>query len=641
MISNSIPCKISYSSHQSYTPTLQQYTTRTDAMAQNIIPMLWTCMTSGPRPGEAEHVLFLILDEIEDALDLWSLMEAQPAMAGFLLWTYWMSQCWTEYFGIINNADAVESWHAVQRRQLERDTARTRIQQEVIAVEEADGAAAGRSRRANLIQIDLEEMAQKLVWTLTQRRLIMRLQREPTARAFMGRSRATMTASQRWNRDLAWDIRRQLRRDADKLQVAMAVEERNLKLYTDALTADSAPAPTLPTIPALPRPIASNETILNPETGLPDLEPIESLICVDADHALRVLLRLGLFNPLGYSHHGMTWLAMAIIKDSHRVARYILSHYTPAALARHTELPAVIEPGNDPLIDNHVVALARHKWRRSFNEAWPRFFSAFPPGAPPNLAASFLTSLDQENLLWMVPGKIAEELRTCGVDLSTVTPSAVAGFHFFGGTPWHIAARNTDPSFFDWLARQGNMRAEINNLDDIGRTPLEIAYKGRASGALGGGHLNNLVAAERLIHHGAHFYAFAKDILLELPDFPRSNRWLNMFFRSSGARMAEYPWIHDVLVGLDTMLRRNGAASRRHLMARAKNLIRWLRDGNGVAKASLTLERWDNKKPVAVAEELGLYSLMYLLQERKTATNGRADRTQYGLRNRVRKHYKD
>ncbi|RDW64504.1 uncharacterized protein DSM5745_09915 [Aspergillus mulundensis] len=493
-------------------------------MANNIIPMLWTRITSG-FPGAATDILFLILDEL-DELDLFNLMDTQPALAGFILWTYGMRRRWPQHVTILNNADAVDAWHAVRHRRIQRDQEKERIRWNVEQAERAIGIGAGLPARANLVRIDLEEMSQKLVRALTQRRLIMQLQREPVPRAFMGAPRANMTPSQAWNRDLAWSIRRQLAHDAENLQAAMAADERQLALYTDMMAADGSTAPTLSTIAPQPRPIHWDAVLANVQTGLRDLPPIEALVYNDAVAALRALHRLGLFNPLGYSHNGTTWLAIAVIADSVRVARYILARYTPAMLAAHVELPAVIAlPANPPPMDNHVVAFARHEWPASFNAAWPRFRRAFPPGAPPNLAASFLAAPDMENLLWMVPGNVAEELRVCGVDLSTVTPAAVAGFHFLGGTPWHVAARNTNASFFDWLVAQGGMKAQINALDGANRTALEIAYRGRLGGAVGGRRIDNLVGAERLVHHGSHFYAFAKDILAGLPE-PRGDAWL-------------------------------------------------------------------------------------------------------------------
>lgn len=536
-------------------------------------------------------VLYYILGWLEND-ELLNLMEACPAMVGVIYWSYGAKYRWKNAIQQRRDDSQALFWHQLReavREQRQTHEEAIRLRQEAKGFEAwnkvPEWRNTQREAKRRLLAAEVFELEQQL-------ECVQQLQR-PNA------------STLRWNRRFAVQIQLDIQnaiRDAKAEDDEVALEIPS-KHQTDPERLPARPQLKSFVDDDLSIPGAVVEENLR-EVGF---QPIERMILRDYHQPLRVLYRLGLFDPKGYTHDESTYLANAIACTSKGCTRFIMSHYDSGKLLTHSSLPS-IWPGPFE-IDNHIDLLIETEFNYGLGLA---------------LKILLQRSLDLNTSLWphtrshiceFATGHVASLLERVGVDLTDTTDWSPRD------TPWHVAARNPNKSFYDFLYQR--IPHTINQPDRNGDLPITIAQR-----------LDEKERAQWLIDRGAAVYPAVRKMLSNLCS--PEDEWFLFYFQAAGTSLPTEPWINDVIDGLNEEIARQGAEERGSLNERAAELIMKLKNGNGVSSASLRTLNDRNETPLQAATRYGLNEIIHLLQPPKPVRREHSSR--YNLRKRAQRY---
>jgi ankyrin repeat protein len=367
---------------------------------------------------------------------------------------------------------------------------------------------------------------------------------------------------------------------------------------------------------------------------------LDQLISEDCHEALTMLRRLGIFNPIGYTRMGHSYLHHALTKKAFRVARMICSLYTPQDWASSSIIsditPCHCCDENAGQVHRNIELLAEHKWANQFDRA---FFNLVLPWwvQQQNHPDALLRAHTRRMICTFASRDLANRLLAAGIDLSQTPTIAVAcgGLNSVttGGTPWHLAATNRDITFLDFL--DNRIHDHIFTPDFNNRLPLDIAMMN-----------DNYEAAQRLIQLGHSLREPMYNLLRTLPS--SNDRYFQLLLSEFGANIntihrksihaiygnmsfAKFgPLLHDVVRVVHTVnaplqakvaaLRQWGIANRRKVIRQTKpisaaiaantnkgiHLIEAIKRGNGVAQGDVQAVDYTDRTASNLAETLGV-----------------------------------
>lgn len=539
-------------------------------------------------------ILYCILDQLEND-DLLILMEAFPTMAGLIYWSYGAKYLWKDAVQPRRDETQTIYWHQLHetlRRQKKGHEKAIQLRRQAQGVEAWSKVPEWRHIER---VINRRLLAAKIFELEGQLECVEDLQ---SLHARYLRPVPGESAARRWNRRFAEQIQ------ADIKTAIAAAEEEDDEEAAEINPNNPPPPPQLAYFvdDAVPVP---DETV---EENCKEVKfkPIERMIALDYHLALRALRRLGLFDPHGYTHDGATYLADAITCTSQSCIMLIMSGYAADEIRK---LPSVPDVSPSQLgIRSHLSLLVQEQLSHGLGLA----LDILLEDNPQLNAHTLLLPNQKRRIRCFATGRLAELLASTGLDLAQTTPWPR------NNTPWHMAARNPNKSFYDFLHQR---RPDIiDQVDDEGELPITIAQG-----------IYEMERARWLIDRGAAVYPAARKMLSKLCS--PADQWFLFYFQAAGAGLSNDPWINDVVEGLQTQIGEQGVGEKEELIERAKALITKLKGGNGISEASLGTLNESNETPLEAATRYGLKEIRRLLQPPASS--------RYNLRKRVKRdHHK-
>ncbi|KAL4802460.1 hypothetical protein BDV18DRAFT_163864 [Aspergillus unguis] len=584
-----------------------------------------TILTNAQTPYNNLTLLFYIFGFLDNQ-ELIQIMDADARFVPLVYWEYGAMHAWAGGVNMLDDGASLQLWHLFRAKRL------IRVEQEEVVhgrldeikvrglatVSDTD-AARWIFHTQRLRRIREEEGNEKYSWFYHMRRSITRLQQRQAEIAAMNGIKPTpkqqvlLEYTARTPASLS-SAMRNCKADIANIQKSIRSDEPPTAL----------PLPAVPLPPLVPPAQAILfDTLLANISGM--AFPAETIIEYDADRALRMLARLGYFNPLGYNHMGYSWLHHAIDARSPKCTSFLLSAYNgnPSLLLQSTGLTNAVQT---PLARNIPAMLVHSAWVPLFTKVWNEIVAADPSVNANRLFDAF----ERDLLCQQIDGPMAESLARQGLDLAQHTNVQSTTPWTALGTVWHLAIINTkNTSFLEYLGARTPGTINIPNQSVVPVTPISVAAR----------LLQNMPAVQVLVKYGAHTYGVAQPLLHDLVD--PEDATLSLYMNGPGTRLDTDLWIHAVLVGLENHIADNPAepAARDRLIRRAKKLITALKRGRGGVRASLTVTDTNGDTPVQFARRNRLSCLSYMLEPREEPTNGRGDGTRYGLRKRERVNY--
>lgn len=566
-----------------------------------LLDLIWNQLTNGTRghmnSSEREFclVLYYILDWLEND-ELLNLMEAFPAMTGVIYWSYGAKYRWKNAIQQRRDDSQALFWHQLRgavREQRETHEEAIRLRQEAKGLKAWNNVPqwrhTQREAKRRLLAAEVFELEQQL-------ECVQQLQR-PDA------------STLRWNRRFAVQI---------QLDIQNAIRDAKAEDDEVALEIPSKHQTEPERLPARPqlKSFVDDDLSISAEVVEENLQevgfqPIERMILRDYHLALRVLCRLGLFYPKGYTHYESTYLADAITCRSKGCTKFIMSHYGSNELLAHSSLPS-IWPGPFE-IGSYIDLLIETEFNCGLGLALEFLLEFLPQGSVGVNTLRFPST--RSHICQFATGHVASLLAKLGVDLTDTTDWPPRD------TPWHMAVGNPNRSFYDFLHQR--IPHTINQPDRNGDLPITIAQG-----------MDEMERAQWLIDRGAAVYPAVRRMLSQLCS--PEDEWFLFYFQAAGARLPTEPWIHDVIEVLNEEIARQGTEERGSLNEQAAELIMKLKNGNGVSSASLRTLNDRNETPLQAATRYGLNEIIHLLQPPKPVRREHSSR--YNLRKRGQRY---
>ncbi|OJJ08228.1 hypothetical protein ASPVEDRAFT_878653 [Aspergillus versicolor CBS 583.65] len=341
--------------------------------------------------------------------------------------------------------------------------------------------------------------------------------------------------------------------------------------------------------------------------------PIDQLVRRDKVQALHALHQAGLWTPTEYNAHGFSYLRQAYQNGAELVFNYIAYHARhDLDFARsHPAVPSLHGAFLSSDLVNHLDWLLEIGEHKLF-AVWWKYLDTPPTvlnseGNEVHLNNHSLVTLCENTTLGL-----ANYIReNNNVSLETVDTSNIRG------SVWHLALKNTNSNFIDYLARYAD-RTRIDLLAGHMESPLQAART-----------LKRFNHFKKLLSTGADPDEMVK---LDLLDLPRpSDKWFKTalgFFRNinpnPGQQVSGGTLIHQVIASLHreiTEVQSNPhlstsqkAGKRRRLKTRAADLIRLVRVGSIQGRPDLTTRDERGKTAIALAREHGYHELYAALE---------------------------
>lgn len=557
------------------------------------------------RGGLNTDVLFCIFDRLEGK-ELLNLMEAFPAMAGLIYWSYGRRCRWKNAVQPRRDRGQAISWHQLRAEERQRR-------------EHRDAAITARKDAENARDWDTV-LGQRLAERKINRRLLaVRIgdldgQLNSVTQTQQLQADALQAVNEEspareWNQDFARTIPIYIREEIKDL-------DEQAKEEAEIMNAQAA-SPGLQHVPPVAIPLP--RSIVEQNWYEIRFKPIQRMIELDYHQALRALLRLGLFDPDGYTHDGCSHLNDAVVYNSHKCRQLLLQNCTADGLLSPPALrdASTLGPPTRPYVcssaahSNHISLLFGHRLIEELVAALETVHRARPHSA----IAPLLLTFQKKYICTVETGRVAERLARVGINLAQETGWSN------GNTTWHIAMTNPNESFFDFLQQHSPDTIDQGNHD--GDPPIIVAQ-----------NLNNTDKVRWLVNRGASVYPAARRVLNVL--CKPSGEPFRFYFDLAGAGLPNDPWIADVVEGLQQQINK-GAEAKKDLIGRAMTLIMKLKAGNGASAASLSTLNNRNETPLEVATRYGLKEILHLLEPPTEPEGGQVHSLRHNLRKRVKR----
>ncbi|KAI9371080.1 hypothetical protein BJX61DRAFT_48399 [Aspergillus egyptiacus] len=376
----------------------------------------------------------------------------------------------------------------------------------------------------------------------------------------------------------------------------------------------------MPTYPAIPAPAAGWSSTISKRIQEDNVRqfhyPIEDLIEGKHIQALKMLKRLGLFNPHGYTRKGETFLYYALRHNALSIGKSLLPSYSGAEIRGPVRVAGLEPAADDRDGQDHLQLALKEKWSLFFD-----MWNASHDAQEPRQLRTYLDQAQLKGLCTWATGTFARQLVARGdINLAFVLPRNSPN----RDNAWHSAVENPNLDFLDFLAEHIghyiNHQSKKPHQSET-ETPLDRALAA-----------SKYDVAERLIQHGHSFQRKASGVLEELcdPEDPR----LVLYLKGMGQGLGGSRWLHEVVEALERKVQQEPTA-RDVWVFKAKRLIRRIRDGNWVSIVNLNTQDGNNHTAFALSTHYGFPELEDLLKppaNPPASTGARLNRTRYDWR---------
>ncbi|KAL3478907.1 hypothetical protein BJX99DRAFT_256112 [Aspergillus californicus] len=521
-----------------------------------------------PHPDPRQTVLDILRSKPNN--EILEVMDKNPEMAGFILYDYFMGDQGLEDAALLLPAPAnVTESHRNYYKLYQINTKRETMEANLTAAREAgDAQEDGR---------------------LGTHRKMMQTATAASWAAMPGAVRRTL--AHRWNHAYRAQILTGLGAQRERYQEEIRRLRRVISAGEALYTRDD-PLPDLP----LPLSVADRQRTLPPTIFC----PIESLIERNFLAALQALTQMGLFDPMGYTRNGETYLHLAMVSRAHAVADYISSNsLSYASPGGYWGLSTVGHIHPDPAEVDHLRAAMANRYP-GFCRMWETaVLSRNHIGGNMHMINTIFNQNDHEWLCTVATGGFARLLVDAGdINLAHIPVSANNAWSS-GGSAWHLAIANPNKSFFTFLAE--HILNRLQDLNTLHEDALDLAIQ-----------RDRYIAAKSLLRYNHTVTTVrARICLSSLP--LATDRMFLLLLKGVGAELNVQRWLHEVVAALDRKVRQT-PGDRAFWIDRAKQLIVRIRQRAGPGRALLAPKDMQNRNVAQLIVSKGFPELLGTLR---------------------------